>query len=129
MVDAVSPNAEAIGWAEQVLAGFPIPPEESWDDFTRLSMDQLFLQIWGRPNLSMRDKRLIVLGALGALGAPHKYVIHITAALRNGELTPEEAKEIPVMLMHYVGHPRASDLIAPTAQAIAEGGAGAADHG
>lgn len=107
--------------AEEVFAGYtPIPPDDQWNDYTRLSLDQLLLQIWQRPTLSFRDKRLLVLGAIAAVGAPHKYAIHIGAALKKGELTPEEAREIPIIMMHYVGQPKASDLLAPTEAAIVE---------
>ncbi|MFQ6391941.1 carboxymuconolactone decarboxylase family protein [Nocardia sp. KC 131] len=72
--------------------------------------DHLFADIWSRPALTVRDRRLILLGALTAQGAIDTAGIQIGAALRNEELTEEQLHEIALFLCHYVGWPNGTKL-------------------
>lgn len=67
--------------------------------------DQLFAEVWTREGLSIRDRRLILLGALAAGGQVDVAEIQAGAALGNGELTPEQLEEIALFLCYYVGWP------------------------
>ncbi|MDL9948734.1 carboxymuconolactone decarboxylase family protein [Gordonia sp. ABSL11-1] len=67
--------------------------------------DQLFAQVWTREGLSIRDRRLLLLGALAAGGQVDVAEIQAGAALGNGELTPEQLEEIALFLCYYVGWP------------------------
>lgn len=67
--------------------------------------DQLFAEVWSRPALSIRDRRLVVLGALAATGQIDVAEIQAGAALGNEELTPEQLEEIALFLCYYVGWP------------------------
>ena len=67
--------------------------------------DQLFAEVWTREGLSVRDRRLILLGALAAGGLVDVAEIQAGAALGNGELTPEQLEEIALFLCYYVGWP------------------------
>ncbi|MGV9826451.1 MULTISPECIES: carboxymuconolactone decarboxylase family protein [unclassified Gordonia (in: high G+C Gram-positive bacteria)] len=67
--------------------------------------DQLFAEVWSRPALSIRDRRLILLGALAASGQVDVAEIQAGAALTNEELTPEQLEEIALFLCYYVGWP------------------------
>ena len=42
------------------------------------------------------------------------------AALKNGELTPDQLRELLLMIAQYAGYPRAASLIGPIETAIAE---------
>lgn len=75
-----------------------------------VTADHLFAEIWSRPGLTIRDRRLLLLGALTAQGAIDTAGIQIGAALRNGELTEEQLHEIAVFLCHYVGWPNGTKL-------------------
>ncbi|WP_028477402.1 carboxymuconolactone decarboxylase family protein [Nocardia sp. CNY236] len=75
-----------------------------------VTADHLFAEIWSRPGLSIRDRRLLLLGALTAQGAIDTAGIQIGAALRNGELTEDQLHEIAVFLCHYVGWPNGTKL-------------------
>lgn len=75
-----------------------------------VTADHLFADIWSRTELSVRDRRLLLLGALTAQGAIDTAGIQIGAALRNGELTEEQLHEIAVFLCHYVGWPNGTKL-------------------
>jgi 4-carboxymuconolactone decarboxylase len=62
-----------------------------------------FGKTWADPTLSMRDKRLMVLGATAMMGRPELVEIQMTGALINGEFTDDQLDQIPLFLMFYVG--------------------------
>jgi len=85
-------------------------PNIEGDDFFALTVDHLFGNIWSRPGLSMRDKRLMTLSVVSALGLQDLTEVQVNAALENDELTEEELKEMAIFLTQYVGFPLASGL-------------------
>ncbi len=104
---------------EEVYGGVvPLPPDSDSLSFMQMLLDQTFAEVWSREALSIRDRRLIVMGVLAALGEDAPFVIQMKAALLKKELSAEQIKEIPVFLAHYVGFPRASRLF----QAVAASG-------
>ena len=56
-------------------------------DYFALTADHLFGTIWTRPGLSMREKRMMTLTCVTALGISELAEIQANAALANGELT------------------------------------------
>ncbi|MEU5840788.1 carboxymuconolactone decarboxylase family protein [Rhodococcus sp. NPDC047139] len=79
-------------------------------DHFAVTADHLFANIWTRPGLTIRDRRLLLLGALTAQGAPDIAEIQIEAALKNEELDEQQLREIALFLCHYVGWPLGSKL-------------------
>jgi 4-carboxymuconolactone decarboxylase len=71
--------------------------------FVSETVRHLFGEIWSRPGLSMRDKRLLVIGATATLGRPDLIAIQVAGAIVNGELTEEQLAEIPLLMMFYAG--------------------------
>jgi 4-carboxymuconolactone decarboxylase len=67
------------------------------------TIDHLFGEIWSRPGLSIRDRRLLVIGATAALGRADLIAIQARGALQNGELSPDELREAVLQLHYYVG--------------------------
>ncbi|WP_326950786.1 carboxymuconolactone decarboxylase family protein [Amycolatopsis sp. NBC_01307] len=67
------------------------------------TIDHLFGAIWARPGLSIRDRRLLVLGATAALGRADLVEIQVRGALANAELTAEQLREAVLHLHFYVG--------------------------
>jgi len=63
----------------------------------------LFAEIWSRPGLSMRDKRLLVIGATTMLGRSDLLSIQLAGAIVNGELTEEQLAELPLLMLFYAG--------------------------
>ena len=106
---------------KQVYAGDVAVPPEGASTFADLMLEQLFAEVWTRDVLSMRDRRLLLLGAIAALGEQMTFAIQSKAALKNGELDPEQLREVLVFLVHYVGYPRAAGMIAVVEKAIQEG--------
>lgn len=89
--------------------GWEMPNIEG-DPFFDLTVDHLFGTIWNRPGLSMRDKRIMTLTAVAALGNDALAEIQANAALHNEELTGDELKEMAVFLTQYLGFPLGSKL-------------------
>lgn len=65
-------------------------------------------QAWGRETLSRRDRSLMNLAMLAALGRSHEVVAHTRGALNNG-LTPKEIAEVFLHVAVYAGVPAAVD--------------------
>ncbi len=89
--------------------GWEMPNIEG-DPYFDLTVDHLFGSIWTRPGLSMRDKRIMTLAAVTAVGRQDLAEIQLNAALLNGELDEAELKEMAVFLTHYLGFPLGSAL-------------------
>lgn len=79
-------------------------------EFFALTVDHLFGRIWTRPGLSMRDKRIMTLSVVTALGLQDLSEVQVNAALQNEELTEDELREMAIFLTHYVGFPLGSGL-------------------
>lgn len=65
-------------------------------------------EIWTRPGLDQRDRRLLVLGTLVALGRWEEFRMHARAALAAAALTLEEIKEVLLQQAVYCGVPAAN---------------------
>lgn len=64
----------------------------------------LFGDVWERPGLSKRDRSLITMAALIALGRDKQLVGHMRRALSNG-VTVDELREVVTHLTFYAGWP------------------------
>lgn len=89
---------EVYGWEMPDMPG----------DFFALTVDHLFADIWSRPGLSMRDKRIMTLSVVTALGLPDLAEIQVNAALHNSELSEDELREMALFITHYIGFPLGS---------------------
>ncbi|MBF6333897.1 carboxymuconolactone decarboxylase family protein [Nocardia transvalensis] len=85
-----------------------------------VTADHLFADIWSRPGLTVRDRRLLLLGALTAQGLFDIAEIQIGAALRNAELSEEQLREIALFLCHYVGWPAGTKLDGVVGKVVAQ---------
>jgi 4-carboxymuconolactone decarboxylase len=73
-------------------------------------VEQLVAELWNRPGLSMRDRRLLVLGVIAGQGRSELAEAQFAEALRNGELTREELGEVIVQLAYYAGWPKTTSI-------------------
>ncbi|MFI7528587.1 carboxymuconolactone decarboxylase family protein [Nocardia salmonicida] len=89
-------------------------------DHFAVTADHLFADIWSRPALTVRERRLLLLGALTAQGNFDIAEIQIGAALRNGELSEVQLREIALFLCHYVGWPSGTTLDGTVGKVIAQ---------
>jgi len=102
-----------------VYGGDVTVPPAGASDFVDLMLEQVFAEVWSREQLSMRDRRLLLLGAIAALGEKDVFAIQARAALKNGELDETQLREVLVMLAQYAGYPRVAGLVGVVEGAIA----------
>ena len=103
----------------EVYAGDVVTPPEGYA-FTDIMLEQLFAEVWSRDVLSIRDRRILLLGIIAEKGETMTFGIQAKAALKRGELTPEELRELLLMIAQYAGYPRAAALLPVIEQKIAE---------
>jgi 4-carboxymuconolactone decarboxylase len=65
-------------------------------------------EIWTRPGLDARSRRLIVLGTLVALGRWEEFRMHARAAMVEGGFSVDDLKEILLQQAIYCGVPAAN---------------------
>ena len=85
-------------------------PDIKGDPYFDLTVDHLFGTVWSDSSLSMREKRIMTLACVTAVGRQDLAEIQINAALLNGELTDTELKDMAVFLTQYLGFPLGSAL-------------------
>jgi 4-carboxymuconolactone decarboxylase len=90
-------------------------------DFFGYTADHLFADIWNRPGLSIRDRRLLLIGLLAGTGQADVLGIQIPAAFRSGELDEQALREIVIFLCHYAGWPAGARLDTVVEKTIAKG--------
>jgi 4-carboxymuconolactone decarboxylase len=79
-------------------------------DFFAITADHLFADIWTRPGLSDRDRRLLLIGLLAGSGGHDVLTIQIPAAYAAGELDDEQLREVVIFLCHYAGWPNGARI-------------------
>ena len=113
-------HARGIQAIEDVYAGqVPIAPRGT-SDFLDLMVEGVFAEVWTRKTLPIRDRRLLVMGVIAAVGDASTWKIQARAALENGELDADQVRETLIQLAQYAGYPRVAQMVAATEQAIAE---------
>jgi len=65
--------------------------------------------IWSRPGLPLKIRSLAALAMTAALNRPDEFRVHMRGALVNG-CTPDEIREILLMIAIYAGIPAANDV-------------------
>jgi alkylhydroperoxidase/carboxymuconolactone decarboxylase family protein YurZ len=64
-------------------------------------------EIWTRPGLDLRTRRILVIGTLLALGRWEEFEMHVRAALDEGGFSANDIKEIVLQQAIYCGVPAA----------------------
>jgi len=64
-------------------------------------------EIWTRPGLDVRSRRILVIGTMIAIGRWEEFEMHAAAAVREGGFTLEDLKEIVLQQAVYCGVPAA----------------------
>lgn len=75
------------------------------------TVEHLFGDIWSSPNLSVRDKRLLVIGATTMLGRADLLEVQIAGAIMNDELTEAQFEEMKMLMLFYAGAGNTTALI------------------
>jgi 3-oxoadipate enol-lactonase / 4-carboxymuconolactone decarboxylase len=89
-------------------------------DFQSLITRYAWGEIWTRPGLDVRTRRVLVIGTLVALGQLEELAMHVRAALASGDLSANDIKEIVLQQAIYCGVPAANAAFRVVGEAIAE---------
>jgi 4-carboxymuconolactone decarboxylase len=92
-------------------------------DFQDLITRYAWGEIWRRPGLDVRTRRLLVIGTLIALGHWDELRMHARAALTAGDLTQDDLREIALQQAVYCGVPAANHAFAVLQQALSDASA------
>jgi 4-carboxymuconolactone decarboxylase len=79
--------------------------------------------VWSRPGLPLKTKSLAVLAITAATNRAQEFRVHLNGALNNG-CTPEEIREVLLLVALYCGIPAANEAHRIAWEVIAEHGAG-----
>lgn len=105
------------GWAEVMQSppeGHDAPP----GSYPDISFSVLFGDLWQRPHLSVRERRLIVLALLAAYGRTEPMAYHLRGALRSGDLDTATLDELVLQVAFYAGWPAGSTLFGAVRGAV-----------
>ena len=79
-------------------------------DFYDHVQQSAFGDIWSRPGLPIRDRSMITVAVLAALGRQNELRAHLAGA-RNAGLSQEELVEVLMHIAVYAGVPAANDAL------------------
>jgi 4-carboxymuconolactone decarboxylase len=85
------------------------PAMETVDSFG-MTAERQFADVWSRTVLSVRERRLLLLGLLVGQGLDEMTEVQLDTALRTGDLSESELREVVVFLTHYAGWIRGARL-------------------
>jgi 3-hydroxyisobutyrate dehydrogenase-like beta-hydroxyacid dehydrogenase/alkylhydroperoxidase/carboxymuconolactone decarboxylase family protein YurZ len=116
-----SEQCEAGARTMETVYGFSVG-EERYESslLSRYTLRHLFAEIWARPRLSIRDRRLMTMGAVAAMGRGELWELQLRGALANGEVTADQAQEMVLHMVHYIGWPRTIAIERAVQKVLAE---------
>ena len=77
-------------------------------EFQELITRYAWDEIWNRPGVPHKVRRMLVIGTMVALGRWEEFQLHVRAALASGDLTPDDIKEVLLQQAIYCGVPAAN---------------------
>jgi 4-carboxymuconolactone decarboxylase len=86
-----------------MFGGVPEVPEAT-REMMDITVEHLFGDIWSRPGLAVRDRSMVTVAVLAALGRDQQLQLHMRGALNLG-ITQDELKELLIHVAHYSGWP------------------------
>jgi 4-carboxymuconolactone decarboxylase len=116
------PTEESIAKGSEVfekLMGWKLDPKNVKEDFARITMGNLFGDVWTRPGLELRERSMITVAALIILGREVELKVHMRGALNVG-ITREKIQEMIIHLAHYGGWPVAAGASRVAQEVFAE---------
>ena len=91
-------------WVDRAIANTTDFNADFQDLITRYAWDE----IWNRPGLPRKARRMIVIAQTAALGRGEEFNLHVGAALRGGDLDADDLKELLLQTAVYCGVPTAN---------------------
>ena len=77
-------------------------------DFQRLTTEYCWGEVWGEDTLSPRERSILTLGMVAALGKMGEFANHVRGATVNG-LTPHDLSAVLIQVAVYCGIPIGAD--------------------
>ena len=94
-------------------------------EFQNLITRYAWQEVWGRPALGDKTRRLMVLSTMIALKAYEEFAMHVRSALDGppeSRLTPDEIKEVIMQAAIYCGVPAANHAFSVAGAILREKG-------
>jgi 4-carboxymuconolactone decarboxylase len=85
--------------------------------FVQLTNDVVFDDLWRRPDLSVRDRSLVTIAALAAMGDDDQLDVYLRRGLESG-LTRAQIAEALTHLAFYAGWPKATRALTSVTQSL-----------
>jgi 4-carboxymuconolactone decarboxylase len=89
------------------------------EDFQRFITEGAWGSVWSRPGLTRRERSLITIALLAALGHDEEVAMHVRAT-RNTGATADDIKEVLLHVAVYAGVPAANRAMRIAKQALSE---------
>ena len=108
-------------WVDKSLSNSNDFTEEFQNLITRYAWNE----VWGRPALGDKTRRLMVLSTLIALKAYEEFALHVRAGLDGApesRLTPDDIKEVILQAAIYCGVPAANQAFSVAGDILREKG-------
>jgi len=91
-------------------------------EFQELITRYAWGEVWTRPGLDVRTRRILVIGTMIALGLWDELRMHLRAALVEGDFSPDDVKEVILQQAIYCGVPAAHRAFAVLSAIVVETG-------
>ena len=114
-----APTASPSGRAMQAQVYSDMEADDPW---LEIGQEHLFGQIWTRPGLTIKERRLISLSIASAMGSRLGFAAHLRGALESGDLTEDELWEWLIHFTQYAGYPKAAPVWSEYRMLLAERG-------
>lgn len=101
----MKPSARRATAVQKWIEVFGVAPAEPQNPLAEAALDFVCAEVWSRPGLARRDRRLLTLSCLSAdvLQRPLRTMVH--SCLRSGDITLDELHEIALHLAVFTGFP------------------------
>lgn len=128
LLDAGTVNRRRVlgdAWVDRSLAA-----ATAFDaDFQAMIARTAWQEVWGRPGLDDRTRRLLVIAMTASLGRWEEFRLHVRSGLDRGGFTVDELKETLMQIAVYAGVPAANTGFAEAGPIVAAHLAAQADAG
>jgi 4-carboxymuconolactone decarboxylase len=88
-------------------------------EFQRLTTEYCWGEVWGDETLSPRERSILTLGMVAALGKMGEFASHVRGAAVNG-LTPAELSAVLIQIAVYCGIPVGADCFQVAEKILSE---------
>ena len=115
---AVSPSAGRC-WANPDVDHALANANDFNREFQRLVTEYCWGEVWGDETLSPRERSILTLGMVAALGKIGEFANHVRGAGANG-LTPKELSAVLIQITVYCGIPIGADCFQVAGNILSE---------